>query len=596
MVPRLALVYFPPDAVVLRPSDGVAACMYVVRQGEVTGADAESGQLRFTLGAGECFPLGALLGRRAATRAYRAEGDVFCWRLDAAEFESLRARSAEFRDFCTARLANLLASSRRQLQRDYAALDTRDPLGQPLANLLAREPVACSEGDKLADALARMRDGRVGSIVVRDSDNRPLGIFTLRDLRDRVALDGLAPDATIGAVMTRNPVTLPEEAPALEAALLMARHGFHHVAVTRSGRLAGVVSEGDLFALQRVGMTGVSESIRSARSMAQLQSAARDVRTLTQTLLAQGVAAEQVTRIVSTLNDLVAGRVLDLESAASGIGPDRLCWLAFGSEGRHEQTLATDQDNGIVFPEEDAGDAGMRKRLLDLAGRVNQALAGCGFPLCKGGIMAGNPRWCLTLSEWQDSFAGWMRTPDGDALLNAAIFFDLRPLWGRVDLGVQLREYLTRNAPGQSVFLRLLAETALRNSPPLGVIRDFALDTHDGAADSIDIKVNGVTPFVDAARVLALAAGVGHTSTVERLRAVAVQRKLHAGETEAWIDAFQFVQTVRLQHQHAQLRAGIAPDNYVQPGRLNQLDRRILKEAFRQSRTLQQRLRLDFRL
>ena len=141
-----------------------------------------------------------------------------------------------------------------------------------------------------------------------------------------------------------------------------------------------------------------------------------------------------------------------------------------------------------------------------------------------------------------------------------------------------------------------MADNALRNSPPLGVIRDFAVERHAGAEDSLDIKLSGVTPFVDAARVLALAAGVEDTSTVARVRAVAAKRQLYAPETQAWIDAFQFVQAVRLQHQHAQLRSGHPPDNYVQPDRLNDLDRRILKESFRQSRKLQQRLRLDFRL
>ncbi len=596
MVARLALVYFPPDAVVLQPADGVARSFYVMRQGAIDGLDAGTGAARFRLAPGECFPLGALIGKRATTSVYRADGDTFCWRLDLADFEALLRSSLPFRDFCTSGLANLLVTSRRHLQQEYAALDTRDPLDQPLANLLAREPVTCSADEALSVVLARMRDERVGSVVVCDAERQPIGIFTLRDLRDRVALAHLSPDARIAAVMTPRPVALPQEAPALEAALLMARHGFHHVVVTRAGECAGVVSEGALFALRRVGMTGVGESIRRAPDVAHLALASRDVRALTQTLLAQGVAAEQLTRIVSTLNDLVATRVLELECTHAGFGAEDLCWLAFGSEGRHEQTLATDQDNGILFPDPEGPVEAARERLVALAQRVNDALARCGFPLCKGQIMAGNPRWCLSLSEWKQHFADWMRAPDGEALLNAAIFFDFRALWGHTALAAELREWLTRNAAGQSVFLRLMAGNALRNSPPLGVIRDFALERHDGADDSLDIKLNGVTPFVDAARVLALAAGVDPTSTAERLRAVAAQRQLHASETNAWVDAFQFVQSVRLQHQHAQVRAGAEPDNYVQPGQLNVLDRRILKEAFRQSRKLQQRLRLDFRL
>jgi CBS domain-containing protein len=596
LVGRLALVYFPPDATVLQPSEGVASSLYIVRQGAVNGADPQSAFVHFRLAAGESFPLGALLGKRATASVYRADGDTFCWRLGAADFETLLERSQPFRDFCTTRLANLLATSRRQMQRDYATLQTRDPLDQPLADVIARTPVYCDPEQTVSSVLGRMRDQGVGSMIVCDAGMRPLGIFTLRDLRDRVALAGLSPDARICDVMTSPPVTLPLDAPALEAALLMARHGFHHIVVTRDGELAGVVSEGDLFALRRVGMTAAGEAIRTARSIEQVAAAAGRVRALTQALLAQGVAAGQLTRVVSALNDLVAARVLEIECAAAGIAPDALCWLAFGSEGRHEQTLATDQDNGILFAGAGVDPAQQRERFLPLASSVNRALAQCGFALCKGEIMAGNPRWCLSLAEWKDAFGQWLREPDGDALLNAVIFFDFRPLWGKTALAAELRDWLTRTAGGHAVFLRLMAENALRNAPPLGVIRDFTLEQHGGSEDSIDIKLSGVTPFVDAARVLALAAGVPHTSTAERLRAVAAQRKLHAAETDAWIEAFEFVQAVRLQHQHARLRGGQAPDNYVQPDRLNDLDRRILKESFRQARKLQHRLRLDFRL
>jgi CBS domain-containing protein len=271
--------------------------------------------------------------------------------------------------------------------------------------------------------------------------------------------------------------------------------------------------------------------------------------------------------------------------------------MAFGSEGRHEQTLATDQDNGILFTDPADGDSeAQRARLLPLARRINEGLAACGFPLCKGEVMASNARWCLSLSEWKSTFADWMDSPDGQALLNATIFFDFRGLWGRSDLADGLRTWLARNVRDRSLFLRLMAENALRNAPPLGVLRDFAVERHADAEDSLDLKLNGVAPFVDAARILSLAAGDQHTGTVERLRALVHVRRLDTAEVEAWVDAFHFIQMLRLRHQQEQVASGHAPDNFLQPDRLNDLERRILKEAFRQSRKLQERLRLDFRL
>ena len=596
MVSRLSLVYFAPQAVILAPEAGVPQHFFIVRQGSIAGLDPDDVTPRWRLTAGEVFPLGALLAGRAVTSRYRAEADTFCWRLSAADFETLLSRSPPFHEACTRRVASLLETSRRQLQSEYAASAARDPLSQPLAGLL-RPPVVCTESESLATALARMRDARVGSIVVTRDDGTAAGIFTLRDLRDRVAGAEVGRERPMREVMTHNPVSLPAEALALEAALLMARHAFHHIVITQAGKVAGVVSESDLFALRRLGMTGVSEAIRAAGSLAELVRAAADVRTLAESLVAQGVAAEQLTRIVSTLNDLITARLIELECSAAGIGAGELCWMAFGSEGRHEQTLATDQDNGILFPDPADGDSeAQRARLLPLARRINQGLAACGFPLCKGEVMASHPRWCLSLSEWKLTFADWMDGPDGQALLNASIFFDFRGLWGRSDLADALRTWLARNVPDRSLFLRLMAENALRNAPPLGVLRDFAVERHADAQDSLDLKLNGVAPFVDAARILSLAAGDQHTGTVERLRALVSLRRLDTAEVDAWVDAFHFIQMLRLRHQQQQAASGHAPDNFLQPDRLNDLERRILKEAFRQSRKLQERLRLDFRL
>jgi signal-transduction protein with cAMP-binding, CBS, and nucleotidyltransferase domain len=138
-------------------------------------------------------------------------------------------------------------------------------------------------------------------------------------------------------------------------------------------------------------------------------------------MLERGAAAEQLTYLISTLNDLLTIRVIELELHASGLAGVRLCWLALGSEGRFEQTLVTDQDNGIVFAADGDTDT-LRARLLPFAQRVNETLARCGFPLCKGGIMAGNPQWCLSVDEWRHRFDLWIDSGNPEALLHSTIF------------------------------------------------------------------------------------------------------------------------------------------------------------------------------
>jgi CBS domain-containing protein len=377
----------------------------------------------------------------------------------------------------------------------------------------------------------------------------------------------------------------------------MAERGFRHVVVMVDGRAAGCVSDGDLFAFARLGVPAISSAVRNAPDLPALTRAAGQVRELTRDLGQQAMPAEQLTRMVATLNDLVTIRALELVADDCGIARDGYCWLAFGSEGRHEQTFATDQDNGLVFhPPVDGDIESVRSAFIRFARRVNEALAQCGFPLCHGEVMAGNPRWCLTLVEWQAAFGTWLRTPDAESLLHASIFFDMRPLYGDLALGTALRDWLSATSSGHTVFLRLLAENALQREAPLGLLRDFVVEDHGGRTGTIDLKTNGAALFVDAARVLSLAAGDTHAGTAARLRAVAEQRQLARTEVDAWLDAFHFVQRLRVEHQLRCLAEGRATENYVAPDDLNALDRRILKEALRQGRKLQERLRLDFRL
>src|SRR5574340_272717 len=163
-----------------------------------------------------------------------------------------------------------------------------------------------------------------------------------------------------------------------------------------------------------------------------------------------------------------------------------------------EQTIATDQDNALIF---DAADDVQRDALLAFALRVNNRLDACGFPLCKGGVMASNPKWCLPAAGWQQQFSQWIDHGSPEALLKASSFFDYRPLAGDAALALDRRAWLNRTASKNPRFLHLLAGNALRNRPPLGVVRDFVLSEDDAHPHTLDLKLNGATPFVDAARI-----------------------------------------------------------------------------------------------
>ncbi len=549
-----------------------------------------------TLGPGELFPVGALSAGGATTKIFHAVEDTFCYLLARDDFIELRRVSPLFELYCTQAVTETLKQSLATLHAQYSqrAADEQ-ALTCTLGELVRREPVAVAATAPIRDALLRMAEAKVRTVIALDSSGAPIGMFTLVDLLRRVVLPGRSLDAPVQEVMSTPIVTLPGSATAYEAMHVMAERAVRQLVVVDGGRAIGAVNERDLFALQRVSMRQVIEGLHAANSLPDLKRAADDIRRLTGNLLAQGVGAEPLTRTIASLNDALSRRVIELVGERHELADLDWCWLALGSEGRGEQTFATDQDNALVFVASDAVAAeNRRSKLVAFAAEVNAGLATLGFPLCTGKVMASNPELCLTVEEWKAKFLGWMREPTPQALLAANILFDFRPLFGHTSLADGLRAWLSGYTQESRIFLRLMVQNALEVEPPLGLIRAFATDEGPAHKGTVDLKTRGTRLFVDAARVFALALGIAETGTAVRLRLAGKRLHVEDRHVAATIEAFHFLQLLRLRQQDLPGDRGHA--NRIDPGALNEVEQRMLKEAFRQAKQLQRRLRLSYQL
>jgi CBS domain-containing protein len=462
----------------------------------------------------------------------------------------------------------------------------------PLAALPRRAPVAVGPGATAHEALALMQARGVGSVLALDAQGAAVGILTRHDLLPRFALREPPPDLrhTPATALMSVPVhTLDIGCAVQDAVLLMSRQRIRHVPLTEHGRVVSLVSERDLFALQRGSVRQLGSALRRAPDLATLRALAPELRAFARQLLAQGVGARALTALVSHLNDLLTERLVTLLAQAHGLDLARACWVAFGSEGRSEQTVATDQDNGLVL--DDTVDDAEHARWLAMARQANEALDACGYPLCKGGIMAGRPACCLRQREWAARFGHWMAHGEPEDLLAASIYFDLRPIAGAHALTKPLRALIAEGAPRHPRFLRLLAENSLRLKPALNW--HGGLDTvAEGDSRWVDLKLHGSAVFVEAARLLALACGIDAPTTRERL--LRAGQALGAGERErqTWASAFEVLQMLRLRVQID--GASAEHPNRIDVQRLDDIDRRLLKEAMRVARLLQQRVSMDW--
>ena len=597
------LSYYAPGEGVMQPQDGPASRLLFIRRGAITGTRgaADLTPTGICYEAGDVFPAAAVAGHRAVTAHYEATEDTFCVEVDAAFARGLATRSAPFSDFLVRRTQQLLQLSRQQLQAVQGARALAEhSMEAPLSQRPRTLPVFCAVDATVQTGLLLMHKRKVGSVLVLSADRQPLGILTRHDVLERVALPQISLQTPISQVMSQPVRTLDINASAQDAVLDMARFGVRHLPLTEQGRVVSIVSERDLFAMQRLSLRQISSRLRAAADIESLVAGAAEIRHLAGQLLSQGLAARALTAMLSHLNDVLTERVVQLQVHAQGLDLDRACWLAFGSEGRSEQTIATDQDNGLVLAD-DCGDA-ERQAWLVCALHINQALDRCGYPLCKGQIMASNPECCLTLAQWLQRFDRWMDQGAPQDLLNASIYFDLRGLCGQQSLAQQLRDHVTARASTLPRLCKQLADNSLRLKPALNW--RGALDTeNDGARAWVDLKLHGTAPLVDAARLLALKHGVPATSTRDRLLAVAEAMNVPMAEAQSWVAAFDVLQMLRLQRQvrlaqptdaDADADADKANANAIDVNELSAIDRRLLKEAMRQVRALQQRIQLDF--
>ena len=458
---------------------------------------------------------------------------------------------------------------------------------QRVRELVKGPPLMCPPSAPVAEAARAMSERAVGSIIVADPAGEPAGIVTDRDLRDRVLAPGLPPSTPVARIMSAPLVSVESEASALDALLEMTRRNIHHLGVLAGGRLTGVVSSHDLLGLQAAHPVATARRIEAALDVETLARAAAQVEGIVRWLAGGGAEATDIGRIVAELNDRLVRRALDLVQAAleaggQGQAPVGFSWLVAGSEGRREQTLKTDQDNGLVYRDPPPGaEAAVAAYFERLATDMSETLARLGFPRCPGDFMAANPRWRQPESVWRRYFGGWMETPQPEPLLQASLFFDLRPVGGEEALGRGLWEWVCDTAPSRTLFLRHMARAAVDRPRPLGFFGGFAVERTGPHKDRLDLKASAVLPVTHAMRVYALSLGIRHTNTLDRLRAIEERSLLAADEVREVQDAYRLVARLRLRHQLACLDAGLPADNFIRPRALGKTDRLLLKEAFK---------------
>ena len=550
--------------------------LHIVRSGAVELRD-EDDELVTRAAEGECFGFPSLMNSAPVRNHSRAIEDTLIYHLAGDTFAELRRNSPAFDTHFVRALSDRLAQQPQ-------APSLRGVAGQTVGELVTRPPVTIDVSASIRDTATSMVGNRVSSMLVTDN-GRMVGIVTDRDIRSRVVAADRSVDDNVAGIMTDSPIRLDADAHAYEAALLMMQSNIHHLPVTRDDALIGMVSRSDFMRLETEHPLYLVSDLGKQTSAAGLVAVCERLPGLIAGQIESDASGEQLGKSITTITDTVTRQLIRIAEAELGPPPCDFAWVALGSQGRHEQSAKSDQDNALVL-EDSAGDA-EREYFGRLAAIVNDGLDACGYVYCPGDIMAKNPKWCQPLSRWREYFHRWITVPEEKALMHANIFFDLRAVHGNASLVDALKDSIRSAARENTIFLALMAKNAMNFQPPLGFFRQFVLERSGEHKNTLDLKLHGIIPIVEIARIRCLAAGELRVGTRNRLNAAARAGEITSADAANLIDALDYIEKLRLEHQSRQMHGGLAPDNHLSPDELSPLARQNLKAAFSQVRISQ---------
>jgi CBS domain-containing protein len=582
---HVAIEFFSEGSLILEQARQPSHSMYVVRTGAVELLS--EGRVLDVLGPGELFGHPSLVSGEPPAFSVRAREDTLCYLLDEETATAVLATPPGLRFLS----GSLRARSARALEGHTA--ERADPWRAEVGSLVKRKPVMCAPTESIRHVAQTMAKERISSVLV-DGIETGVGIVTDRDLRSRVVAEGRSTDAPVSEITSSPAISIGERDLIAEALQRMLEHGVHHLVVERAdGTLSGVVTATDLMGFERTTPFAMRSTIERAADVESLIAAGRQIPDMVRALVDAAVDPVDVGHVVGVTIDALTVRMIELQIERFGEPPVPWAWLALGSQARHEQALATDQDHALAYDPQDRDPEEVDRFFADLADAVVAGVEASGIPRCKAGVSASESSWRRSVDSWIETFRGWMTDQSAEGSMFTAIAFDFRRIAGPLPFDERLRQIVAAS-PSLPIFLKHLARNAAATRPPTGFLHDFVVEAKGEHVGTLDTKHGGITLVTSIARTYALAVGSTKIRTQERLRDASAAGRIREEDRAGLEEAFRLLWQIRLEHQTEAVRAGAQPDDFVDPKRLGPITRQGLKSAFRLIDSVQRGMAVEF--
>jgi CBS domain-containing protein len=487
----------------------------------------------------------------------------------------------------------------REKERDQFLHEMQNAMSffnAPVSSLTLYPVVSCGEDKTVQEAVVMLNKSKADILLVVDEAGKERGVITDVDLRRNLSTEGFTLSLPVTRIISFPVISIASESYIFEAVILMQQKSITHLFVTdRKKKILGVIKSEDITSIQNYAPSVLLQGIKNANSPADIVEKKDSIPFLVTTLINSGASSGYISHLITTITDTLLNKLIEFAIKETGVPPVRFAFLVFGSEGREEQTLSTDQDNALVYedvPKE--MEEKVRDYFLNFSKKVCGWLNDAGYVYCDGDNMAQNPKWCQPLSVWKRYFSGWISESSAEDLLQVKIFFDFKSAYGEDSLASDLRKHVAAVTSRHPNFFQYLARNVLKVTPPIGFFGNIVVESVETHGKALDIK-SSLMPIVDYARIYALKYNVDTANTLKRLERLYEMGVLSKQNYEEIVYAYSHLMQIRFRIQaEAVLNGNRSPDNYVRPGNLTYIEQKMLKEIFSQTKHFQAKLSYDF--
>lgn len=513
---EVVIIYLEKGDHLFKTGDAFNDHFYMVRNGGISllHKNNQTQEIVNICDAGDIFGVRPLIAQEDYKLTATANEESIVYAIPIKSFQLATENNAKvYKYLITAFATNAYDSyttkENNEIFVDYLPSNSQDIANFQTANY-TKAPITCHANSTLKEAAIQMCTHKIGCIIVIDDTKNPIGIITNSDIKNKIAT-GLFPINTpVTNIMSSPVITGKKNLTVADGQLQMIKHNIGHLCITKDGtvnsKLIGVLTHHDVLVTLGNNPSVILKEIKRAKRTKKLRTARIKGNTLLKSYLEQNIPITHIIKVISQINDAVTIRAIEISiKKMPSPPPVAFSWLALGSQGRKEQLLFTDQDNALVFEDVDEDKyKETQAYFLELAKYVTKSLNKIGFEYCEADMMASNPEWCKSISEWKKQFESWILNPDEKAILLSSIFFDYNRVYGNKPLVDELTKSIFESLESTTLFFKFLGSNAIKSPPPLSLFKQFLVEQNSEQKDLFNIKSRALMPLIDAARLLIL--------------------------------------------------------------------------------------------